>query len=387
YWQQALEGFINRPLVGFGWGTFEIVALRFQKETAGWSNFTHNFYFQVLAEAGIFAFLSFMSFLVLSFRHIWQIVKRDTKNPFLLGGFGAILASSLHSFLDYDWNFPAVFLTFLFLLANLLAINSQGLKRNQPLRLVKWLMVVLAVLVFVFGWIQLAGEYFYRKGDYQKTLALSPWPAVRVRKMGDKLFEKDFIQGEKMGQRIVSLSRQDPSMHYWLADKYYFAGQLEKSAQYYQKAIEYNPLDNWRLYQKLGKIYKQLGKQEEKDVLYQFFGQNLEKSKILQKENEALAKDLYFIGEEYLKEGRERETVSWWKKTTQVAPQWSYFHIDLASLYLSLDEQNRAEAVLNSCLTFYYPREHCQEYLERLSKGEDFEPPGYWRAKILAIPD
>lgn len=386
YWRQALEGFRARPLFGFGWGTFEIVALRFQRETAGWSNFTHNFYLQVLAEAGIFALLAFLGFLGLSLSRLWQLVKKNRKNPLLLGGFGAILASSLHSLVDYDWHFPAIFLTFLFLLANLLAWRSRGVKEILSQKFTKGLLIGLSILVFVFGWVQLAGEYFYQKGDYQKALALSPWPPVRARKMGAKVFEKDFAQGEQIGQKLISLSPQDPSMHYWLAEKYYYRGNLGKAAEYYQKAIEYNPLGNYRLYQRLGEIYIKIGQKEKKDELYQFFSQNLDKVKV-EKEDKILAKTLYQIGQDYLKEGKKEETLFWWQKAPAWAPWWSYFYIEVANLYIELGDLHKAEEVLNNCLNFFHPREHCQEYLDRLSKGESFESPGFWRSQILGIPE
>lgn len=384
YWRQALEGFRARPLFGFGWGTFEIVALRFQKETAGWSNFTHNWYLQTLAEAGVFAFLAFLGFLGFSFWRVWRLVLKD--NPLIIGGFGAILASSLHSLVDYDWHFPAIFLTFLFLLANLVSWKK---KRENNLKFNKfylWGLIFLSFLVFVFGWSQVIGEYFYQKGDYQKALFISPWPAVRVHQLGDKIFEKDFAQGEKIGQRILSMSKQDPSMNYWLADKYYYQGNLGKAAKYYQKAIEYNPLGNYRLYQRLGEIYIKIGQKEKKEELYQFFSQNLDKVKV-EKEDKSLAKTLYQIGQDYLKEGKKEETLFWWQKAPAWAPWWSYFYIEVANLYIELGDLHKAEDVLNNCLNFYYPKEHCQEYLEKLSKGMDFEPPGYWRSKILAIPD
>lgn len=387
YWQQAWEGFLARPLFGFGWGAFEIVALRFQKSTAGWSNYTHNFYFQVLTEAGFFAFLAFLGFLFFSLQRIWQLVRKNKRNPFLLGGFGAILASCLHSLVDYDWHFPAIFLTFLFLLANLLASRSRGLNKIQPLRLVRWLLVGLALLIFVFGWVQLAGEYFYQKGDYQKALAIPPWLPVRARKMGAKVFEKDFAQGEQVGLKLISLSSQDPSMHYWLADKYYYQNNLEKAVEHYQLAIDYNPLGNYHLYQRLGEIYVQLGEEEKRDKLYRSFAQKAEETRAFERKGPKMAKIFYSIGERYFREGRKEEAISWWRKAIGAEAAWSYFHIELASLYLSLGETEKAESALDNCLEFYYPKEHCQEYLERLSKEKAFEPPGFWRDKILAIPN
>lgn len=385
YWQQALRGFGARPLTGFGWGAFELVGFRFQQTPAGWSNFAHNFYLQVLAEAGIFAFLSFLGFLFLSFRYIWQLVKKNRKNPFLLGSFGAILASCLHSFLDYDWHFPAVFLTFLFLLASLLSLKKRKVGSQKWNKIYQWGLILLSLLVFVFGWTRMAGEYYFKRGDYQKALLFSPWPAGRARQFGDMVFEDNFVQGERIGQNLISLSSQDPLMHYWLAEKYFSKGNLKKTAEHYQKAIEYNPLGNYRLYQKLGGIYSQLGEMEKADELYQSFARKLEETKAFQKENPTLAKSFYLIGEEYLNQGKEEEVVFWWRKAVEASPEWSYFHIELASLFINLGELDQAREVLNNCLDFYFPKEHCQKYQDRLSKGIDFESPGFWRLKILAI--
>ncbi len=390
YWRQALEGFFKRPLFGFGWGTFEIVALRFQKATVGWSDYTHNFYLQILAEGGIFACFSFLGFLGLSLSLIWRQVRKHKENPFVLGGFGAVLASCFHSFLDYDWHFPAVFLTFLFLLANLafLSLTPQSYKLSGLRKFKKiFLLIGLSTLVFIFGWMQLAGEYFYLKEDYEKAIAFSPWPPVRARKIGSEIFEKDFSLGKKIGQRLITFSSQDPSMHYWLADKYYSGDVLEKAAAHYQKAIIYNPLGNYHLYQKLSEIYGQLGEEEKMDELYKLFAQRLKKTKAFQNPSRRLAKALYSVGWDYLDQQKKDEVILWWEKAVEAAPEWSYFHVELASLYLDFDDSKETEAVLNYCLNFYYPKNHCQEYLEKLSRNRDFEPPGFWREKILAIPD
>lgn len=387
YWQQAIEGFLNRPAFGFGWGTFEIIALRFQKVADGWSAYAHNFYLQVLGEAGLFAFFSFIAFIILSLYFSWRRVKKNKVNYYLLGVFGAILASSLHSFLDYDWHFPAIFLTFLFLLANLVSWHQQRTKEGPWAKLIKVSLLGLAFLVFLFGWSQLAGEYFYQTGDYQKALVISPWPPEKARKMGDKIFKDDFEQGEQIGKKLISLSSSDASMNYWLGDKYFDQNKLEEAVGYYQKAIIYDPLSNFSLYQKLGEIYDELGEEEKKEELYRFFFQKMERTKAYRSFNPRLAKALYFIGEDYLHQGRKKEAVYWWEKAVEPAPDWSYFHVELASLYFSLGKREEAELVLNNCVELLYPRKHCQEYLDKLVQGEKIETPGLLHADILKIPD
>lgn len=381
FWQQAVQGFLARPWFGFGWGTFELVALRFQKQTLGWSNFAHNFYLQVLAEAGIFALLSFLGFLFFSLRRLWRSVVQDKRNPFLVGGLGAILASSLHSFFDYDWHFPAIFLTFLLLIGTLVGKKSAGIATGATRggRL-KWGLVGLAFMVFLFGQTQLVGEYFYQKRDYQKALIFSPWPAVRVRQIGDK------VSSEGQLQRILALSSQDPSMHYWVARRYYSLGQLEKATYHYQKAIEYNLWGNYHLYPQLIKLYNQLDKKKEKEQFYRFLAEQLKKNDTLPPEV-ALGKIFYFIGEDYLKEEKVEEVIFWWEKAAGAAPEWSYFHLELASFMIQKGDKEGAKKILENCARFRYPKVHCQNYLKKPISENALEPVGFWRGKISEIPD
>ncbi len=416
YWRQAIEGFKARPLFGYGWGTFELVALKFQKAPAGWSNYTHNFYLQVLAEAGIFAFLSIFTFLFLAIRQIWQLVKKNRGDILLVGGFVAILASTLHSLLDFDWHFPAVFLLFLLLLANLLKetfsrqnaevgtkifsgtkpfgeslklpsflknfVSPRILTRVTP----KLIILFLSFLLFLFGQSQVLGEYFTQKGEIEKGILLSPWPTVRVRKIGSKIFTKNFKEGEKLFGKIMLLSREDPSMNFWLADRYYYHSEPVKAAVDYQQAFTANPLGNFYLYPRLGKIYEQLGQKDKMDSLYQYFANNLIRVTV-EKEDKQLAKVLYEIGDQYYKEGREGEALFWWQKAPAWAPKWSYFYIEAASLSLKIGNGQTAKAILNKCIEYESPRIHCREYLDRLDKGKSFEPPGFWQEKIKKISD
>ena len=118
YWRQVVEGFKEKPIKGWGVDNFKLAGLYFQDAPQHWSRYAHNFYLQVLVEVGIFGFLAFLGFLGFSFVGIWRFV-RKSKDPLIIGAFGAVLASSLHSLIDYDWHFPAVFLTFLLILKSL----------------------------------------------------------------------------------------------------------------------------------------------------------------------------------------------------------------------------------------------------------------------------
>lgn len=395
YWRQAIEGVWTKPWYGYGWGAFEVVALRFQNMTLNWSNLTHNFYLQVLVESGIFAFLFLLAFLVSIFFRVLRILKTVRDNPYFLGGFGAVVATSVHSVIDYDWHFPAVFVTFLFLAGSLLAATpSPGANRSAGPQTPGWAknllilgLIIVSLSAFIFGQTLILGEYFYRKGDDKKALAFSPWPPARVRAAGNKIFEQDFATGEKFGLRILKFSSGDPSMNYWLGDKYFYKGDLDKASGYYQKAIENNPLGNSILYLRLGNIYKQQGKNKERDKLYSFLAQQLEKNKIPSRGSRLFAKITYSVGGEYFKEKRGEEAVVWWEKSIEFAPEWSYFHDELASLEDSLGRRDEAKRILVNCLHFEPPKVDCQNQLKKLSGGKNIDPPGSWQEKISQIPD
>lgn len=115
YWQQALDNFINRPLVGSGLDTFRFVNKNSQRKAFPSTYFAHNFFLQMLSDAGLVGFISSFS---LIFAVLWNAFgktkeKLKTKEGLLLVMFWTgLLASSLNSLVDFDWQLPAVFFIF-----------------------------------------------------------------------------------------------------------------------------------------------------------------------------------------------------------------------------------------------------------------------------------
>jgi len=124
YWQQAWQGFLERPFLGWGLGTFRFVSLRFRDLPIHYSNFTHNFYLQVLVETGIFGFLLCLGFLFTALKKSFLLVVKR-KDPLLIGIFWALVFSCLQSVLDFGWHFLAITLIFLILLG---ALTNEKIK-------------------------------------------------------------------------------------------------------------------------------------------------------------------------------------------------------------------------------------------------------------------
>ena len=75
-------------------------------------------------------------------------------------------------------------------------------------------------------------------------------------------------------------------------------------------------------------------------------------------------KILYNLGLSAHKNGESDLVIPYWKSAVSIAPEWSYFHIELANFYLSTGDVLNAKETLHYCLQFNHPRKHCQMYLD-----------------------
>ena len=190
------------------------------------------------------------------------------------------------------------------------------------------------------------------------------------------------VQG-KIIPLAVFLNREDSEVYSWIGDYFERKGDLLKAGEYYQKAIIFNPLDNYDLYKKRLKIDDRLGRRKEKEELLSALFVRIERTKNLSSFDVHFAKEVYLLGEDFLKSGDYNKAIYWWTKAKEILPEWSYFHLEVASLYQKLGEEDKVKEVLNNCLEYFFPKEHCQSYLDK--KVIEVEEPGFWRDKILEI--
>lgn len=121
YWKQAYNNFLSNPVKGTGIDTFDIVN-RKSREKKMATNYAHNFFLQMLSDAGIFGFASAVVLILSVLLHIFRKVKEKlaeehnilrNSEAFLLLLFAVgLLASSVNSFTDFDWQIPTVFFIF-----------------------------------------------------------------------------------------------------------------------------------------------------------------------------------------------------------------------------------------------------------------------------------
>lgn len=104
-WQGSISMIKDKPLFGWGLGTFAQGFLRFKpKDLEKKADFAHNDYIQVAAESGIFGLIAMLWILVFLLREGFA---KGKSYPFVLGCVTGNLSFCLHGFLDFNFYIPA----------------------------------------------------------------------------------------------------------------------------------------------------------------------------------------------------------------------------------------------------------------------------------------
>ncbi len=165
FWRVAFELFKNRPLLGYGHGTFFSAYYIEYGMNEWYSRFTHNHYLQIAAELGVIGVGLFLAFLWTSFKGVVHNAKQSEKPIFFWGMVAGLVAFLLHIGVDFSWNFPAVTMLFFFFLGVTTRVDiKEPLKVNKTASLIG-----LVFIILVTGW-QLGSTKLYMKAlDLEQT--------------------------------------------------------------------------------------------------------------------------------------------------------------------------------------------------------------------------
>lgn len=104
-WQGSISMIKDKPLLGWGVGTFAQGFLRFKpKDLEKKADFAYNDYIQVAAESGVFGLIAILWILVFLLREGFA---KGNSYPLVLGCVTGNLSFCLHSFLDFNFYIPA----------------------------------------------------------------------------------------------------------------------------------------------------------------------------------------------------------------------------------------------------------------------------------------
>lgn len=151
YFRQALKGVSFSPIFGTGLDTFRYLSRMYQIKPSIWTWYAHSHYLELFAETGISGGILFLSLIVILFikslkcLHYPQEDNLPSHVEFTsIALFIALLASSLHSFIDYDWHYLSVFL-YLWIIFALFNFPFKKLdNKNRPFHRIFLLIILLS---------------------------------------------------------------------------------------------------------------------------------------------------------------------------------------------------------------------------------------------------
>ncbi len=168
YWQAGLQMIKEKPLLGFGLGSFGRVYSKYKLPKAEETQAAHNNFLQIWTELGIVGLLIFLSIFVFYFVEMNRRIRKfdnltSIQKVFVYGGYVSVLSFVLHSLGDfslYVFNIPSI----LFMLMGVsCCVNPGGKKLTNK----KWF--TMPVFIVSFFIIFLLSRVFISEGHYLKT--------------------------------------------------------------------------------------------------------------------------------------------------------------------------------------------------------------------------
>lgn len=101
--------------------------------------------------------------------------------------------------------------------------------------------------------------------------------------------------------------------------------------------------------------------------------------------NEKLASLFYKMGLMAYEHDEKDLIESFWRISSRLAPEWSWFSTELANFYLHEDKKVEAKKTLEFCLKFKYAGKACENYMENSFNKGLLKPVGYEKEKIKKL--
>lgn len=154
YYIEAVSVFFSSPLYGIGIGNWQIVSLlkdKFFIEEYQVPMFVHNDYLQVLAESGIFAFISFLSIIIFPFYVIKDSLNFKTLNLYIIL---SIVVFSIDLFFNFPLSRPTILIFYTLSISLFLVLNKDLFSTFSFKKLnISIVLFFATILVFIFSFL------------------------------------------------------------------------------------------------------------------------------------------------------------------------------------------------------------------------------------------
>ncbi|MCX5782034.1 MAG: O-antigen ligase family protein, partial [Elusimicrobia bacterium] len=260
WWKAAWKMFLDNPFKGVGWGNFENFYLYLRPALSVNSIYAHNIFLQILAETGLFGFLSFS---MLGYFYLAKI-KATKENIFPTREIIIVCLTGFLAFnlLDYSFYIPAHMMLFWVVLGA--GFKSESYKREKPflnpLILVFLICLISFPIISFFsasihyqrGSLNLANNNFSgAKQEFERAIKYDSYPSIYFSKSA-QLYFKLYSQnkdGQNLNAAIFfqnqAIKRNKLNSVYWsdLSWLYWTKGDMGKSVEAIKKAVEYDKLN------------------------------------------------------------------------------------------------------------------------------------------------
>lgn len=95
------------------------------------------------------------------------------------------------------------------------------------------------------------------------------------------------------------------------------------------------------------------------------------------------AKPFYMLGLIAYRNNEPSLLVPFWQNSARLAPEWSFFYVELANYYSSIGKIQEAKDVLNDCTQFDSPEFHCKTFMETNLGNNKIESIGFLEETIV----
>jgi O-antigen ligase len=398
YWRQAATAIRERPLVGFGPGTFFIQSLRLQQGPLDYVVFPHNLLLDLLVDVGAIGAIPLMGLLYLLICAWKKGIGKQSKQTKLYWGALLISLSSiiLYGMGDFPLNFFVPLVLFWTILGTMTGTLATKEKKGNTMWIIHIGQAILSILVLIALYDQLATNVW-------KTI---PCERIRALPLGRCLMRNinKTIPITKQDLVIYELLHKTNSpVLYAIGYKQKSIGNADEAERVLYHAVLTNPYNQYVYSDYLDLIAQthpeQLGKQLELLSCKAFspalcnrihaFGLTSEIYKpalvsIFVRTNDMTmyqdyAVMLYRLGKYFLPT-EPKITEELWTFIRDAHPMSGPFHSELASLYeYTFKDANNAREVLQSCLQYKPPAKECTL---RLTDG--LQEPGSLEKAIMA---
>ena len=294
YWQAAMEGWRQAPLLGNGTGSYEVIYLRARQPGSNETRHAHSWLFDSLAEGGIVGTGLLLGFLALAVGWVgWRVVERGRRregtaadHAMVAGLLAAGAAVWIHGLAEYTISFRETALAGLIALgaaAGRTLPTSPRRANTPPLLLVAGMVLVMAALWMRTEWrFQLAKELregavaLWQTGTERdeamklanEAVRLAPEEGANWETRG--IFRMSLNDGRALGDLQEASARHPQSGRLRERLSIYFEarGDMDRARALQKEAIDNHPLDAMHRL-RLALLLDRMGRNDEARHVYQ----------------------------------------------------------------------------------------------------------------------